>query len=195
MAAAPMRSSGGGVLNHPLSCAAVREDEVPRLETARTLMRGWRGSDLDAYAAMCADPEVMRFLGGVADRELAWRAMALHVGHWSLRGYGTWAVERGGDGRLIGRVGLWEPEGWPGLEVGWKLAREAWRMGYAQETARAAIGWAWTVRRAPRLISLIDPRNAASIRVAERLGMRELRTHVLRGQRVTVYGIERPGGT
>ncbi|MGA2928819.1 MAG: GNAT family N-acetyltransferase [Solirubrobacteraceae bacterium] len=164
------------------------------MQTARTVMRGWREGDLDAYAAMSADPEVTRFIGGLADRQQAWRAMATHLGHWALRGYGLWAVQRTSDQLLLGRVGLWQPEGWPGLEVGWQLRRSAWGHGYAQETARAAIDWAWAALDTPRLISLIDPRNTASIRVAERLGMRPVGVDVVRGEPVTMWGIQRPSG-
>lgn len=156
-------------------------------------MREWRDDDLAQYAAMAADPEVMRFLGGVVSRAEAWRAMALHAGHWQLRGYGLWAVE-GQDGSFLGRVGLWNPDGWPGLEVGWTLARQAWGTGYATETARAAMGWAWSELRAPRLISLIAVDNARSIHVADRLGMTPLRGDDLHGTPVTIYGIERPLG-
>jgi RimJ/RimL family protein N-acetyltransferase len=156
-------------------------ENVPRLETARLLLREWRDDDLDAFAAMSADPEVMRYLGGVLDRGDSWRRIALHAGHWALRGYGNWAVERKADGVLIGRVGLWNPEGWLGLEIGWKLARDAWGHGYATEAASAAIDWAWTTLRTPRLISVIDPRNVASVRVAERLGLRRLREEKLNG--------------
>ncbi len=156
-------------------------------------MRGWRQTDLHAYAAMAADPEVMRFMGGAVDRERAWRAMATFTGHWVLKGFGLWAVERKTDGVLLGRIGLWEPEGWPGLEIGWTLARAAWGRGYAQETALAAIDWAWTELAASRLISLIDPANARSIRVAERLGMRPSGSYLLYGDTVTVYAVTRPG--
>jgi RimJ/RimL family protein N-acetyltransferase len=163
-------------------------DSVPRLETARLVLRGWRATDIDAYAAMAADPEVMRFLGGVLDRPRAWRQMALHAGHWSLRGYGTWAVERRRDGVLVGRVGLWNPDGWPGLEVGWMLAREAWGQGYATEAGAAAMRWAWTALGAEELISTIDPENVASIRVAERLGLRRLRAEPVDGRPAVIFG-------
>ncbi len=119
--------------------------------------------------------------------------MALHAGHWQLRGYGLWAVE-GQDGSFLGRVGLWNPDGWPGLEVGWTLARQAWGAGYATEPARAAMGWEWSELRAPRLISLIAVDNARSIHVADRLGMTPLRGDDLDGTPVTIYGIERPPG-
>jgi RimJ/RimL family protein N-acetyltransferase len=77
---------------------------------------------------MSADLEVMRYIGDgqVLDRRQSWREIALHVGHWALRGYGQWALERKEDGASIGRAGLWNPPGWPGLEIGWKLARDAW---------------------------------------------------------------------
>jgi RimJ/RimL family protein N-acetyltransferase len=165
---------------------------IPRLETDRLILRGWSEADLDPFAAMAADPEVMRHLGEPQDRAGSWRAMALHAGHWALRGYGNWAVERRADGVLLGRAGLWNPEGWPGLELGWKLARHAWGHGYATEAARAAMGWAWSALGATELISLIRPENERSARVAERLGFRPLREQDLNGRRVTVFGIERP---
>ena len=165
---------------------------TPRLETERLLLREWRDEDLDAYAAMSQDPEVVRHLAEPQDRTASWRGMALHAGHWALRGYGNWALERKGDGELLGRVGLWSPEGWPGLELGWQLARHAWGQGYATEAARAAMAWAWAELRAAELISLIRPENVRSARVAERLGFGPLRDDELNGHRVTVFQIERP---
>ena len=109
---------------------------IPRLETERLIMREWRNSDLDAMAAILVDPKVMRYLSGEPlVRNDAWRNLASAAGHWVLRGYGTWAVERKSDGALIGRVGLIQPEGWPGLEVGWTLGRPYWGQGYATESA------------------------------------------------------------
>jgi len=159
---------------------------VPALTTSRLTMRGWREDDAAAYAELTADPEVMRFMGGAIDAGESWRQLALFAGHWVLRGYGLWAVER--EGALIGRVGLWQPHGWPGLEVGWLLARDAWGHGYATEAARASIEWARSELGATELISIIAPENVASVRVAERLGMRPLREDILRGHPVVIHG-------
>lgn len=164
----------------------------PRLETPRLTLRGLRDDDTDAYAEMLADPEVTRFFDGPVERSEAWRQMALHAGHWVLRGYGQWALERRSDGAFVGRAGLWRPEGWPGLEVGWTLSRSAWGHGYATEAAAAARDWAWSELAAHSLISLIVPDNAPSIRVAERLGMRRLRDGEVNGRACRVYGMHRP---
>lgn len=145
---------------------------VPTLHTDRLILREFRQSDLDAFAAMTADPEVMHFFDDqTLSRAQCWRQMALFSGHWQLRGYGLWAVELKQTGEFIGRIGLWEPEGWPGTEVGWALARAHWGKGYATEAARASIKFGFEHVGASELISLIDEENLASIKVAQRLGM------------------------
>lgn len=163
------------------------------LETDRLILRMFREEDLDAYAAMCADTEVMRYLGDgkALTRSEAWRQMALILGHWRLRGFGLWAVEERATGTLLGRIGFFEPEGWPGFELGWMLRRASWGKGYATEGARRALAHAFTAMERDHLISLIRPANRASIGVAERLGQTlEGRTE-LYGQDVLVYGIAR----
>lgn len=143
---------------------------IPCLETERLLMREWRASDFETFASVYADAEVTRFLGGVMERNDAWRALASGIGHWALRGYGTWAVERKSDGALIGRVGLINPEGWPGLEVGWTLNKPYWGGGYATEAAKAALRYAFLTQPVDRMISCIDPENTSSQAVAKRIG-------------------------
>jgi RimJ/RimL family protein N-acetyltransferase len=162
------------------------------LATERLIMRMFAESDLDGYAQMCGDPEVMRYLGGnPMTRAEAWRHMAQVLGHWHLRGYGLWAVEERESGLLAGRVGCWRPEGWPGLEVGWTLRREFWGKGYATEAARSALDYAFCALDQPHVISLIHPENARSIHVALRLGMQLERRTELLGREALVYGIDR----
>jgi RimJ/RimL family protein N-acetyltransferase len=126
------------------------------------------------------------------DRVGAWRSLATNIGHWQLRGYGQWALERRDDGRMIGRTGLWNPEGWFGVEVGWRLDRDTWGHGYATEAASATLEWAWASLDSDRILSVIDPRNTASMRVAERLGMRLLRHDESDGTPVVIMAVDRP---
>ena len=163
--------------------------DIPTLETERLRLRAFRNEDLDAYAAMCADPEVMRFLGtGVTlNRGETWRSMAGFLGHWALRGYGMWALEDKATGALVGRAGFLNPEGWPGFELGWTLGRPHWGRGYATEAARRALDYAFRELGEPRVISLIRPANLPSIRVAERLGEKRAGEIELLGATAIVY--------
>jgi RimJ/RimL family protein N-acetyltransferase len=168
---------------------------IPELVTERLLLRGLELSDFDAYAAICADPEVRRYLGDglPLERPAAWREMAFLLGHWNLRGFGQWAVVERGSGQLVGRAGLWQPEGWPGLEVGWVLGRAYWGRGFATEAAQAALDYAFEALGARHVISLIRPENQPSIRVAKRLGERYERRVELSRAVHHIYGIGRDG--
>jgi RimJ/RimL family protein N-acetyltransferase len=167
--------------------------EAVTLETERLRLRMFdEARDFEEYASICADPEVMRYLGGKAfDRLEAWRHMAFIVGHWRLRGFGHWAVEEKSSGRLVGRLGFLHPVGWPDFEIGWTLGREHWGKGYASEGARRALDYAFDTLGRQHVISLIHPDNTNSIRVAERLGeRREGQTHIM-GIDVLIYGLDR----
>jgi RimJ/RimL family protein N-acetyltransferase len=168
--------------------------EIAILETDRLLLRPFRTSDLDDYAALNADPEVLRHLGGGAqpcDRGRSWRHLAFLIGHWQLGGAGIWAVEHRETGSFLGVTGFSEPAGWPGFELSWMLARPWWGHGYATEGARAALDYAFTVLKKNRVISLIHPENRASIRVAERLGERLQGRVDHAGREMLCYGIDR----
>jgi len=165
---------------------------APTLETERLLLRAWSKDDFESYAEICADPDVMRYLSGAPFSRLdAWRQLAFLVGHWDLLGYGHWAVEEKASGRLIGRLGFLNPEGWPGFEIGWTLGRASWGNGYATEGAHAALAYAFTELGRDHVISLIHPENRASIAVAERLGERHEGETTLMGNDVLIYGISR----
>jgi RimJ/RimL family protein N-acetyltransferase len=162
------------------------------LETERLRLRQFGEHDLDAYARITADPEVMRFVGGSAlSRDEAWRSLGYLLGHWQIRGFGLWAAEEKKSGDLIGRIGLYRPEGWPGLEVGWLVDRARWGEGFATEGGAAVIRHAFERLRPDRLISVIEPENRASIRVAQKLGERFLRAMQLAGKRVQIHAIDR----
>jgi RimJ/RimL family protein N-acetyltransferase len=164
-----------------------------QIESDRLILRQWRLDDFESYLELCQDPEVMRFLGGKTfDRLECWRHMAFMVGHWQLLGYGPWAVEEKATGRFVGRVGFLNPEGWPAFELGWTLSHKFWGRGYATEAARRALGYGFDELDKDHVISLIDPKNTKSIKVAERLGERvEGKTDLL-GREVLIYGIDRP---
>jgi RimJ/RimL family protein N-acetyltransferase len=166
---------------------------IPTLHTERLVLRALRAEDLDPFAAIVSDPEVMRFLddGEPLTRQTCWRGMALFLGHWHLRGYGWWGVEERATGRFLGRVGLYNPEGWPGIELGWLLARSSWGKGYATEAGRAALEWGFTVVGADEIISIIRPQNSRSIRVAEKLGERLVSPIELAGRDALLYAIRR----
>jgi RimJ/RimL family protein N-acetyltransferase len=166
---------------------------IPILETPRLLMRGFRQSDIDEYAAICADVEVTKYLSSPPmSREEAWRHMAMILGHWELRGYGMWAVEEKATGHLLGRIGLLNPEDWPGLELGWILGRQHWHRGFATEGARAALEYAFSTLGAERIISLIRKENLPSTRVAEHIGERFEREVPFKGTDVLMFAISRP---
>lgn len=163
------------------------------LETPRLLLRQFEESDLDQYAEMCADEEVMRYIGEgrPLTRAEAWRNMAGILGHWQLRGYGLWAIEEKESGLLVGRAGFFNPEGWPGFEIGWLLGRPHWGKGFAIEAARAALDFSFSTLDKNRVISLIRPGNERSIRVAERLGEKYETTVDVFGLEALLYAINR----
>ena len=162
------------------------------LETERLLLRQFVEEDLDAYARMTSDEEVMRYVGGNAlSRDEAWHSLGYILGHWEMRGFGLWAAQEKKSGELVGRIGLYQPEGWPGLEVGWLLDRPRWGEGFATEGGAVAMREAFLSLGTQRLISVIEPPNSASIRVAETLGERFEHEMLLHGKQVCLYAIDR----
>ncbi|HKW46065.1 MAG TPA: GNAT family N-acetyltransferase [Gemmatimonadaceae bacterium] len=162
---------------------------IPQLSTDRLILRAFTPSDFEEYAPIMADPAVTQFLGEgqPLSRADAWRQMAMILGHWMLRGFGLWAVEHRESGRLLGRIGCHEPEGFPAFEVGYVLAREAWGNGYAREGAAASLQFARDTLQRREITSIIRPANTGSIRVATSLGARAAETVEFFGAPSTVY--------
>jgi RimJ/RimL family protein N-acetyltransferase len=167
---------------------------IPILDTARLRLRPLAKNDIDDYAALYADPEILRYLGGGAqpwDRGRSSRHMAFVAGQWLVGDAGMWAVEHKETGAFLGVIGFSSPEGWPGFELAWTLARCWWGHGYATEGAQAALTYAFTVLGKGSVISLIHPENGPSIRVAERIGekMQGRIDHL--GREMLCYGLDR----
>jgi len=140
------------------------------LETARLALRDWREEDIPTFAAMCADPEVMKHFPRLLPYDEA-SAMARRIrANLSREGWGLWAVEVKGGAPFIGFVGLSKPEWRDDVEVGWRLAKTAWGHGYATEAARALLQWGFDTLPLNRVQAEADTRNAASARVLEKLG-------------------------
>ncbi|MEL6364456.1 MAG: GNAT family N-acetyltransferase [Pseudomonadota bacterium] len=168
-----------------------------RLETDRLILREMRPEDAEGFIAMMADPDVARYLTpdhSPMARMDAWRSFATMLGHWTIRGFGMFSVIEKSSGDWVGRVGPWMPEGWPSLEIGWGIVREAWGKGYAPEAAAASRDWAFDrFPEYPRLISLIDPGNANSQRVAEKIGERKTdEQFTLWGLTLDIWEVDRP---
>ncbi len=150
---------------------------ITRLETARLELRLFKPDDLNAFAAMNADPEVMRYIGagGPQDRKNATATFERMRWHWAEHGFGRWAIERASDGAFVGFCGVgfptFEPQVATRPEIGWRLPREFWGQGYATEAAIAARDHFFGTFEYLELISLAHPDNAASHRLMRKLGM------------------------
>jgi RimJ/RimL family protein N-acetyltransferase len=154
---------------------------APPLDTDRLTLRAHRRDDLADTAAMWGDPEVTRHIGGRPfSREECWWRLLRNIGHWQVMGFGYWVVRERGTGRFVGEVGLADllrdlrPSFEGAAEAGWVLSPAAHGRGYATEAMRAVLAWSDAHLAGKRHVCMIDPGNDASIRVAEKLGFREL---------------------
>jgi RimJ/RimL family protein N-acetyltransferase len=142
---------------------------VTELRTERLLLRQWRDEDRAPFAALNADPDVMEHFPSTMTREASDAFVDFNIATIAERGWGLWAVEA--DGEFIGFVGLNEPRFRPGVEIGWRLAREAWGHGYATEAARAVLEFAFDTIGLDEVISFTSTTNVRSQHVMERIGM------------------------
>ncbi|GAA0476893.1 GNAT family N-acetyltransferase [Parasphingorhabdus litoris] len=141
-----------------------------RIETERLILRPPNADDFEGWSAFQADAETMTFIGGVKSRSESWRDLCGMVGAWHVRGYAMFSLILKDSNQWIGRIGPWNPEGWPGTEVGWALAPDFAGKGYALEAAVASMNYVVDTLGWTDVCHTIDPENLASIKLAERLG-------------------------
>ena len=175
-------------MGHLMSSTLFSAGSIPVIETERLTLRSHRLDDFPDCAAMWMDPEVTRFIGGKpSTQEEVWARLLRYAGHWSLLGYGYWALEEKATGRFIGELGFAdvrrsiEPSLREIPELGWALASHAHGKGYATEAVRAAITWSEEHFGAVRTACILHPDNAPSIRVAEKCGYREFQRTTYKG--------------
>lgn len=142
---------------------------VPVIETERLRLRALGPQDFEPLCAFYASNR-SSFVGGPMDPEGTWRALACEIGHWTLRGYGRFAVEESETGAMCGLIGPWNPHGWPEPEIGWDLMNGFEGKGYATEAGRATRDFVYNSLGWTTAISLIALGNDGSRGVAQRLG-------------------------
>lgn len=142
------------------------------IETPRLLLRDIDvKTDLDMWTDMMSDEDTVRYIGGeVLSREKSWRQIAMVKGHKEMRGYSFFAVVEKSSGKFIGRIGPWNPEGWPAPEVGWTLHRDYTGKGYAKEAGAACVDYVFNTLGWDKVIHLIAHGNIGSIKTAEAIG-------------------------
>ena len=153
----------------------------PRFDTIRTerlLMRRWRDADREPFAALNADPQTMRHFPATLDRAASDAFIEVIEARFEHQGYGLWALEVAQTGQFIGFTGLNPmPDDVPGaggVEVGWRLAKHAWHLGYATEAAVAALDVAFRGARLPGIWSMTAVLNEPSQAVMRRIGLTEV---------------------
>lgn len=143
---------------------------TPTLETERLVLRGQKASDWPHWRDF-AMSERAQYIGGPYDLGGAWRVYGFATGHWVLRGFGSFIITRKGDDTPLGMTGPWYPANWPEQELGWTIwSPEVEGTGIAYEAASAARDFAFRDLGWETAVSYIDPENARSIALAERLG-------------------------
>jgi RimJ/RimL family protein N-acetyltransferase len=151
----------------------LRAEAPDVIATERLVLRRPEASDWTPWVRFMGS-ERARWVGGPADAELAWRSLATIIGHWTLRGFGSFVFALRDTGEPIGLTGPWYPHGWPERELGWTVwTAEAEGQGFAFEAASAARDHAFRALGWTAAVSYIHPRNARSIALARRLGATE----------------------
>lgn len=165
---------------------------IPVIQTKRLTLGPITTEFVEAFAAFC-QTDRSKFLGGPTDDpDAAWESCTLHAGHWVLRGYGGLQMALK-DGTLVGRIAIWHPRWIPEPELSWVTFEDFEGQGYAYEAATALRDWMAEEKGIGPLMSLIDPENARSIKLAERLGATREGTHTYEhGKTVDRYRHQMP---
>jgi len=170
-----------------------------RLVTDRLVLRRWRAEDVHPYAALCSDPDVMRWIGDgrTSTFDESERAIERFERFWEQNGFGLFALEEKASTEFVGFVGLsipnFLPEILPAVEIGWRLVRHAWGKGFATEGARAALAFGFRRPEQERIVSVHQLGNVASGRIMQKLGMSLHReaVHPTNARPLRVYQIHR----
>lgn len=141
-----------------------------RIDTERLLLRPQLAGDFDRYAQLFCHPTAAAHIGGGLARGDAWRRFLQMPGAWMVQGFAMFSVIEKSSGLWVGQAGPWQPDGWPGTEVGYAFHQDAWGKGYATEACVAAIDWAFDMLSWREVIHCIAPENIPSQGVARRLG-------------------------
>lgn len=145
------------------------------IETERLLLREWCDDDRAPFAAMSIDPAVMEFLRVLPTRAASDEWIDYQVAHQAKHGFCLWAIEVRATGTFVGAVGLlrvnFDAPFTPAVEVGWRLAREAWGQGIATEAARAALAFGFDRQGLDEIVAYAATANQASQNVMRKLGM------------------------
>jgi ribosomal-protein-alanine N-acetyltransferase len=154
---------------------------VAELQTQRLLLRRWHPRDRAPFAALNADPEVMRYFPALLTRQQSDQLADKIDAHIEREGWGLWALQERASSRFLGFTGLarpsFEASFTPAVEIGWRLSRAAWGFGFATEAAQAAAAFAFDELAIDELVSFTTQHNARSIAVMRRLGMRHDAAH------------------
>lgn len=149
--------------------------EIVTLETERLILRPWRKSDREPFAALNADAETMRFFPAPLSRAQSDELIDALAQRMAAEGWGFFALERKADGAFAGMTGLnrprFEAHFTPCIEVGWRLPRAMWGQGYASEAAKACLDFAFGTLGEKRIVAFTTVANLPSRRVMERIGM------------------------
>lgn len=160
--------------------------------TTRLVFRDWQTTDLDVLYAICSDPRVMQYVRDGQPWSVAWTSNFIdrQIHSATTLGYCQWALVSKADARVIGYCGFIPAE--DGGELGWRLAHRVWGRGLATEAARAALAFGFFSLRFNRVVATVQSANQASLRVAEKLGMKPTRTLHRNGRELIEFGCQRP---